>query len=161
MSKIKHILSVIHYTICGAVCFHFTHFSCDYWDNIYILSYHHHQIGCMNYYPLFRVRSWNNGVRCKSFYILMYWCLTLHHKVSCRLPSHKKSPMIYTYMLQCQVYVVMWILIWERSWISCTVGSGFYYFLFSNSAFSIARVWIVFIRGFVMAVSRGFTRSVA
>ena len=23
-----------------------------------------------NYYPLFRVRSWNNGVRCMSFYIL-------------------------------------------------------------------------------------------
>ena len=29
VSKIKHILSVIHYTICGAVCFQFTHFSCD------------------------------------------------------------------------------------------------------------------------------------
>ena len=27
--KIKHILSVIHYTICGVVCFQFTHFSCD------------------------------------------------------------------------------------------------------------------------------------
>ena len=25
----------------------------------------------MNYYPLFRVRSWNNGVRCMSFCILM------------------------------------------------------------------------------------------
>ena len=24
----------------------------------------------MNYYLLFRVRSWNNGVRCMSFYIL-------------------------------------------------------------------------------------------
>ena len=47
-----------------------THFSCDYWDNIYTLSYYHHQIGGMNYYPLFRVRSWNNGVRCMSFYIL-------------------------------------------------------------------------------------------
>ena len=34
------------------------------------LSYHH-QIGSMNYYPLFRVRSWNNGVRCMSFYILI------------------------------------------------------------------------------------------
>ena len=27
--KINHILSVIHYTICDAVCFQFTHFSCD------------------------------------------------------------------------------------------------------------------------------------
>ena len=30
-------LSVIHYTICGAVCFEFTNFLCDDWDNIYIL----------------------------------------------------------------------------------------------------------------------------
>ena len=71
VSKINHILSVIHYTICGAVCFQFTHFLRDDWENIYNLSYYHHQIGSMNYYPLFRVRSWNNGVRCMSFYILM------------------------------------------------------------------------------------------
>ena len=57
VSKIKNILSVIHYTICGAVWFQFTPFSCDDWENIYTLSYYHHQIGSMNYYPLFRVRS--------------------------------------------------------------------------------------------------------
>ena len=57
VSKIKHILSVIHYAICGAVCFQFTHFPCDAWENIYTLSFYHHQIGSMNYYPLFRVRS--------------------------------------------------------------------------------------------------------
>ena len=68
-SKTRHILSAIHFTIRGAVCFQFTHFSCDYWENIY--AYYHHQIGSMNYYPLFRVRSWNNGVRCMSFCILM------------------------------------------------------------------------------------------
>ena len=56
---------VIHYTICGAVCFQFTHFSCDDWENIYTLSYYYHQTGSMNYYPLFRVRS------CMSFYILL------------------------------------------------------------------------------------------
>ena len=71
VSKIKHILLVSHYTICGAVCFKFTHFLCDDWDNVYTLSHYHHQIGSMNYYPLFRVRSWNNGMRCMSFYILM------------------------------------------------------------------------------------------
>ena len=71
MCKIKHIISVIHYTICGAVCFQFTHFSCDDWENIYTLSYYHHQIRSMNYHPLFRVRSWNSGVRCMPFYILM------------------------------------------------------------------------------------------
>ena len=76
VSKIKHILSVIHCTICGAVCFQFTHFLCDDWENIYTLSYYHHQIGSMNYYPLLRVRSWNNGMRCMSFYILMEGFLT-------------------------------------------------------------------------------------
>ena len=52
------------------VCFQFTHFPCHAWENIYTLSYFHHQIGSVNYYPLFRVRSWNNGVRFMSFYIL-------------------------------------------------------------------------------------------
>ena len=46
------LLSVIHYTICGAVCFQFTHFPCDDCENMYTLSYYHHQIGRMNYYPL-------------------------------------------------------------------------------------------------------------
>ena len=74
VSNIKHILSniqyTIHYTICVAVCFQFTHSPCDDWENIYILScYHHHQIGSMNYYPLFRVRSWNNVVRCMSIFL--------------------------------------------------------------------------------------------
>ena len=39
-------------------------------ERIYTLSYYHNQIGCMNYYPWFRVRSWNNGLRCMSLYIL-------------------------------------------------------------------------------------------
>ena len=39
-------------------------------ERIYTLSYYHHQIGSMNYYPLFRVRSLNNGMRCMSLYIL-------------------------------------------------------------------------------------------
>ena len=64
-------LSYPLYYICGVVCFQFAHFPCDHWENIYTLSYYHHQIGRMNYYPLFRVTSWNNGMRCMSFYILM------------------------------------------------------------------------------------------
>ena len=35
---------------------------------IYTLSYYHHQIGSMNYYPLFRVMTWNNGMRFMSLY---------------------------------------------------------------------------------------------
>ena len=76
--RFKHILSVIHYTICRAVCFQFTHFLRDEWENIHTLSYHHHQIGSINYYPLFRVWSWNNGMRCMSFYILIpSFCYTV------------------------------------------------------------------------------------
>ena len=71
VSKIRHIISVIHYTIRRAVCFQFTHFPCD-WENIYTLFHYHHQLGSMNYYPLFKFRSWNNGVRCMSFWILIY-----------------------------------------------------------------------------------------
>ena len=39
VSKIKHIFSVIHCTLYGAVCFQFTHFPCDDWENIqFVLS---------------------------------------------------------------------------------------------------------------------------
>ena len=73
VSKIKLILAVILYVIYGAVCLQFTHFPYDDCENIYTWSCSHHQIGSMNYnpYPLFRVRSWNNGMRCMSFFILM------------------------------------------------------------------------------------------
>ena len=37
----KHILAVIHNTICGAVCFQFTHFLCDDWENMYTLYFVH------------------------------------------------------------------------------------------------------------------------
>ena len=40
-------------------------------EGIYTLSYYHHQIGSMNFNPLFRVRSWNNGTRCMYLYIVM------------------------------------------------------------------------------------------
>ena len=40
-------------------------------ERIYTLSYYHHQIGSMNYYPLFRVMSWNNRMRSISLYILL------------------------------------------------------------------------------------------
>ena len=60
---ITHCLELGHETMVCAVCLSIP---CDDWDNIYIyiLSYYHHQI-------LFRVRSWNTGVRCMSFYILI------------------------------------------------------------------------------------------
>ena len=95
VSKIKHVLSVIHYTICGAVCFQFTHFSCGDWENICTLSYYHHQIGSVNYYPLFRVRSWNNGVRCMYFYIIIMQVLRLF----CSTPHQYSRKSHYQYMI--------------------------------------------------------------
>ena len=73
LSNIKHILLVIHHTIYGTVCFNLP-ISLVMIEKIYTLSYHH-QIGSMNYYPLFRIRSWNNGMRCMSLYIIMrnFW----------------------------------------------------------------------------------------
>ena len=35
-----------------------------------ILSYYHHQIRNVNHQPLFRVRSWNNWMRCMFYYVL-------------------------------------------------------------------------------------------
>ena len=46
-------------------------------ERVNTLSYYHHQIGSMNYYPLFRVRSWNNGMRCMSLYILIIWLMVV------------------------------------------------------------------------------------
>ena len=70
------ISSVIHYTMCGTLCFQFTHFPRDDRDYIYLLS---SSIGSMNYYPLFRVRSWNNDMRCVYIF--------LSFKVLCSRPS--------------------------------------------------------------------------
>ena len=126
VSKIKHILSVIHYTICGAVCFQFTHFLCDDWENIYTLFYYHHQTGSMNYYPLFRVRSWNNGVRCMSFYILMGIPILVRHLYIemaswacfiCNFFSHWLRLLIQIKNGLGKPYQINWnILIWIALW---------------------------------------------
>ena len=47
-------------------------------EMIYTLSYHHHQIGSMNYYTLIRARSWNNGMRCMSIFLLYYFWDSQH-----------------------------------------------------------------------------------
>ena len=57
-----------------AVCIQLTHLSYDDCENVCTLFYLHHQIGSMTHLPLFRVRSWNNGMHCMSFYILECYC---------------------------------------------------------------------------------------
>ena len=70
VSKIKHIFSVIHYTICGPVCFQVTHFPCDDWDNIdfvlFIIV-----IKSKVWTIIHFLGSWNNGMRCMSPHIII------------------------------------------------------------------------------------------
>ena len=70
VSKIMSALSIIFHAIYGDVYIRLTHFSYDDCENTCTWSYYHHQIGSMTDLPLFRVRSWNNRMRCMYFYIL-------------------------------------------------------------------------------------------
>ena len=78
--EIKSILSIICHEINVAVWIQLTNFSYDDCENTCILSHFHHQIGSTTHLPLFTLRSWNNGMRCMSFYILMQ---LRHCKLNC------------------------------------------------------------------------------
>ena len=62
-------------------------------ERIYTLSYYHHQIGSMNYYPLCRVKSRNNGMRCLSLYILIGrgYMRHIHSAVFCSTTRSSRS----------------------------------------------------------------------
>ena len=89
------------------------------WENIHTFSYCHHEIGSMNYYPLFRVRSWNNGVRCMSFYILL---ILMNYYPLFRVRSWNNG-------MRCMSF---YILMTEDLWIKnlITVGSWGWHFGF-------------------------------
>ena len=53
MSKIKSILSITFYALYGAVYIQLIHFSDDDCENVYDLSYFHHQIGRVTVLPLY------------------------------------------------------------------------------------------------------------
>ena len=72
LSKIK--VSSLNYLSCNIwdyVCSVYSFLLCWLWEYVCTFSYHHHQIGSMAHLPLFKVRSWNNGMCCMSFYIVM------------------------------------------------------------------------------------------
>ena len=71
VSQIRSVISIIFHAKYGTVCIQLTHFSYDDCENICTRSYYHHRIGSMTHLPLFRVRSWKNGMRCMSFYIFI------------------------------------------------------------------------------------------
>ena len=71
VSKIKSILSNIFHEIYGAVRIQLTHFSYDDCEIRVLYLDYHHRIWSITHLPLFRDRSWNNGIHCMSFYIFM------------------------------------------------------------------------------------------
>ena len=81
-------------------------------ENIHTLSYYHHQIGSMNYYLLFRVRSWNNGMRFISFYILIRY----HGVGSCCILWFKKQIKV-SVICQCGVRGLIFLHVYCRIFI--------------------------------------------
>ena len=93
------------------MCFQFTCYPCDDWENLYTLCYYHHQIGSMNYDPLFRVRSWNHGM---SFYILMISmglvqerCNSFANALGLRLSCTNPSIWSQDHLLCCKILSLM------------------------------------------------------
>ena len=78
-------------------------------ERMYTLSYYHLQIGSMNYYPLFRARSWNNGMPCMYLYILR-----------CMFIINGGSKDIW-------LYITIWI--WHYLTIFCVLGDTSRYFV--------------------------------
>ena len=71
VSKITSVLSINFHTIYGAVCIQLTHFSHDDCENTCTWSYYQNQVRSMTHLPSFRVRSWNNDMRCIPIYIVI------------------------------------------------------------------------------------------
>ena len=138
------------------MCFQFTQFLCDDWDNIYTLSDYHHEIGSMNYFPLFRVRSWNIGMRCMSLYILMIINLPLPLQISYNQTHSYYHRLFeassgfreeYKRKFCCLTYILVWkpcsvnVVLYE---ISCYIGPRYngtrLYFLLSCNIVNEMRI---------------------
>ena len=79
----------------------------EYMYTVYTLSCYHHQIGCMSYYPLFRVRSWNNGMHCMSLYILIVW--SQQFIVVCNPMCHHGTSSSLVQVMACQEFKSLWL----------------------------------------------------
>ena len=65
------------------------------WLREYIaLSYYHHQIGSMNYHPLFRARSWNNGTvkQCAVCLFIFLWVENIQQHINKYLRKWLHAP---------------------------------------------------------------------
>ena len=90
--------------------FSLTNFPCDDWENVYTLSYYHHQIASMNHYPLLRVRSRNNGIRCMSlyFYLTIASVITWHLTITSVMTWHLTIAWLITLHL-----TIAWMITWH------------------------------------------------
>ena len=109
----------------GAVCILLTHFACNDGEDMCTSSYYHPQIGSMTHLRFFRFRSWNNGMRYMSVFVLAFF----FYIVICRHNSNiedlevtfinlsklelshyihvlRKSPIISTKFLKCYQWVI-------------------------------------------------------
>ena len=80
------------------LCIQITNFSYYDCDNMCTISYYHNRIGNMTHLPFFRRWSWNNGMRCMPFYILLsqaidweihhdlVWIVNVNSQVWCLVP---------------------------------------------------------------------------
>ena len=76
-------------------------------ERIHTLSYYHHQIESMNYYPLVRARSWNNGVRCMPLYIFL-WIRDMARLLRMTFVSWWYLPQIWLPVANMQHYYHAW-----------------------------------------------------
>ena len=107
-------------------------------ERIYTLSYYHHQTGRMNFYPLFRVGSWNNGMHCMSLSILLtvvcllIWDLQssvvaitnvthLLYREASEILNHWNSP-IYIYSVEMIQNGFSGVVCWPQPDLPCVVG---------------------------------------
>ena len=76
-------------SVINTTCIPRTLFFHDDCGNLCTLSYYNHQIGSVTHLPLSRVKSWNTGIRCMSFYILTSVTKLRIHTVSVlsKIPS--------------------------------------------------------------------------
>ena len=130
VSKIKHITSVIHYAICEAVRFQFTHFPCDDWENIYILClaippppFHTHKgVNKSFFWTLACAKFWTNsrvvnhlrhhGVHITAVH-MRHWA---HFKLGIRILSRDKVWWFLQHTVRTNIAITsLQILLWYLS----------------------------------------------
>ena len=107
------------------MCFlELTHYFFDYFENICTSSYYHHQIGNMNHQTLFRVRSWNYGMRYMSRYACTFvastWSTDGLAPLGARTSVSTVMIKVMTYITYIYIHIQHWHLKGEHFMINYT-----------------------------------------